>query len=304
MEDCPEKARGIISGMLQQGYAFGYLLATVFARALVDTTPHKWRPLYWFGAAVPVLIITFRLFLGETETYMERKRVRESGDGVGKTFMREGQVALKKHWMLLIYMVLLMAGFNFMSHGSQVSHVWPRILANLTAWSLTCDTICKTLTDHLHSPGPVPHYAHKPIQLHPECGDCDPSRGELGSYYRRHDHWLPIAKLRSSLQHHLHFDRRGSTTLSILFRPKRAYHGRCLLRAVLCARSVGSHPYPSNGIISRLTEGIRCRNLIPAGKLGIQCFEHHRSNDWRKIPTSAKDRGARQKSAEVSVWKR
>jgi MFS transporter, SHS family, lactate transporter len=44
LEDCPEAARGLISGMLQQGYAFGYLLATVFARALVDTTPHGWRP--------------------------------------------------------------------------------------------------------------------------------------------------------------------------------------------------------------------------------------------------------------------
>jgi hypothetical protein len=28
--------------------------------------------------------------------------------------MQEGKVALKKHWLLLIYMVLLMAGFNFM----------------------------------------------------------------------------------------------------------------------------------------------------------------------------------------------
>ena len=30
LEDCPEEARGVISGILQQGYAFGYLLATVF----------------------------------------------------------------------------------------------------------------------------------------------------------------------------------------------------------------------------------------------------------------------------------
>lgn len=44
LEDCPEEARGIISGMLQQGYAFGYLLATVFARAFVDTVGHGWRP--------------------------------------------------------------------------------------------------------------------------------------------------------------------------------------------------------------------------------------------------------------------
>ena len=47
LEDCPEKARGIISGILQQGYAFGYLLATVFARGLVNTTSHEWRPLFW-----------------------------------------------------------------------------------------------------------------------------------------------------------------------------------------------------------------------------------------------------------------
>jgi SHS family lactate transporter-like MFS transporter len=44
LEDCPEAARGIISGMLQQGYAFGYLLATAFARGLVNTTSHGWRP--------------------------------------------------------------------------------------------------------------------------------------------------------------------------------------------------------------------------------------------------------------------
>ena len=128
LEDCPERARGIISGMLQQGYAFGYLLATAFARALVDTTPHGWRPLYWFGAGIPVLIIIFRLFLGETDAYYERQRIRAANDSVGKTFVKEGKVALKKHWLLLIYMVLLMAGFNFMSHGSQ--DLYPTLLEN------------------------------------------------------------------------------------------------------------------------------------------------------------------------------
>lgn len=36
LEDCPKEARGIVSGFLQQGYTFGYLLATVFTRALVS----------------------------------------------------------------------------------------------------------------------------------------------------------------------------------------------------------------------------------------------------------------------------
>ena len=42
LEDCPDAARGLISGILQQGYAFGYLLATVFA---VSRTYFHFHPL-------------------------------------------------------------------------------------------------------------------------------------------------------------------------------------------------------------------------------------------------------------------
>lgn len=126
LEDCPKEARGLISGILQQGYAFGYLLATVFARALVDTTPHGWRPLFWFGAAPPVLLIVFRYFLDETEAFKARQAVRGATGNLGGTFVAEGKVALKNHWKILIYMVLLMAGFNFMSHGSQ--DLYPTLL--------------------------------------------------------------------------------------------------------------------------------------------------------------------------------
>jgi SHS family lactate transporter-like MFS transporter len=128
LEDCPPAARGIVSGMLQQGYAFGYLLAVVFSRALVGTTSHGWRPLFWFGACPPVLIIIFRLCLPETKVYQERQRVREASKNVSATFIAEGKIALQRHWMLLIYMVLLMAGFNFMSHGSQ--DLYPTMLKN------------------------------------------------------------------------------------------------------------------------------------------------------------------------------
>jgi SHS family lactate transporter-like MFS transporter len=119
LEDCPPLARGIISGMLQQGYAFGYLLATAFARGLVNTTSHGWRPLFWFGAGPPVLIIIWRLCLPETNAFRERQAVRAAGHNITGKFVSEGRIALKRHWLLLTYMVLLMAGFNFMSHGSQ-----------------------------------------------------------------------------------------------------------------------------------------------------------------------------------------
>ena len=145
LEDCPEAARGLISGMLQQGYAFGYLLATAFARGLVDTTSHGWRPLYWFGACPPVLIIIFRLCLPETSAFRDRAAVRHASGNLTSTFLAEGRVALKKHWILLLYLVLLMAGFNFMSHGSQ--DLYPLMLENQFEFSANAVTVTQVVAN-------------------------------------------------------------------------------------------------------------------------------------------------------------
>jgi SHS family lactate transporter-like MFS transporter len=145
LEDCPPEARGLISGMLQQGYAFGYLLATAFARGLVNTTSHGWRPLFWFGACPPVLIILFRLCLPETEAFKHRVAVREGKGNVAGTFVSEGKVALKKHWLLLVYLVLLMAGFNFMSHGSQ--DLYPTMLTNQFLFSANAVTVTQVVAN-------------------------------------------------------------------------------------------------------------------------------------------------------------
>jgi len=95
---------------------------------LVNTTPHTWRPLYWFAATLPILVIIFRLCLPETQAYRERELVRKQQPNISKIFLAEGKVAVRRHWVLLIYMVLLMAGFNFMSHGSQ--DLYPTMLQN------------------------------------------------------------------------------------------------------------------------------------------------------------------------------
>ena len=71
-----------------------------------------------------MLIIIFRLCLPENDAYLAQQRLRQQAaenelGSPAQTFMRQGKVALKRHWIVLTYMVLLMAGFNFMSHGSQ-----------------------------------------------------------------------------------------------------------------------------------------------------------------------------------------
>ncbi|KAH6989282.1 sugar transporter family protein [Ilyonectria sp. MPI-CAGE-AT-0026] len=153
LEDCPEEARGLVSGMLQQGYAFGYLLCAAFARGLVDTTSHGWRPLFWFGAGPPAIFIVVRLMLPETVAYRERTQLRleastnagTENDSVGKVFLKEGKVALKHHWLLLGYLVLFMAGFNFMSHGSQ--DLYPTMLTNQLGFSKTKVTVTQVVAN-------------------------------------------------------------------------------------------------------------------------------------------------------------
>lgn len=112
---------------------------------MVGTTSHGWRPLYWFGAAIPVLIIIYRLFLGETHAYTERVRVRKANGNLAGTFVAEGKVALRRHWLLLIYLVLLMAGFNFMSHGSQ--DLYPTMLLNQFKFSSDAETVTQVVAN-------------------------------------------------------------------------------------------------------------------------------------------------------------
>jgi SHS family lactate transporter-like MFS transporter len=113
LEDSPAKARGVLSGCFQAGYPAGYLLATAFFRALVDTTPHGWRPLYWFGACPPILIIIFRMMLPENRSWREREVATPTRSSASR-FFSEAKSAIMKNWLTVFYMVALMAGFNFM----------------------------------------------------------------------------------------------------------------------------------------------------------------------------------------------
>jgi MFS transporter, SHS family, lactate transporter len=121
LEDAPLESRGLLSGLLQEGYAFGYLLAAVFNLAITGNNPHGWRALFWFAAGPPVLLILWRMYLPETDAFnaIQEERREHGHQSVAKGFIKQALPTLKQHGFRLIYLVLLMAGFNFMSHGSQ-----------------------------------------------------------------------------------------------------------------------------------------------------------------------------------------
>lgn len=131
---CPKSARGIVSGLYQQGWALGYLLAVIFQRAIVYNSPKGWRALFWFSAGPPVLFIAWRLYLPEVDTFIEqqqklaiRKKYQQDNEEEGLTVTNSKfKKMIKTYWLILIYCVLLMSGFNFSSHGSQ--DLYPTLL--------------------------------------------------------------------------------------------------------------------------------------------------------------------------------
>lgn len=148
LDDCPPRAKGFISGLLQQGYAFGYLLAVIFTRALADTQSHQWRAMYWFAACVSAIITVSRALLPETNAFKEKKlreaMQRESGI-IPDPFLTKAGKAIKVYWLMIIYMVLLMAGFNFMSHSSQ--DLYPTFLTKQLGFSHNRSTVTNCLAN-------------------------------------------------------------------------------------------------------------------------------------------------------------
>src|SRR6267154_4683606 len=110
METLPAKARGLFSGILQQGYAFGYLLAAIVYWLVFPT--FGWRGLFVAGALPAFLVIYIRAHVPESPVW-ERNRAK------GERSRFDLRRFAKEHGKLLIYATLLMTAFNYMSHGTQ-----------------------------------------------------------------------------------------------------------------------------------------------------------------------------------------
>jgi SHS family lactate transporter-like MFS transporter len=146
MEALPTESRGLFSGILQQGYAFGYLLAAVVYWIVYPF--FGWRGLFIAGALPAGLVIFMRAHVPESPAWLRQKPAQDfwrivlrelalpgglllgavlafawGQYAVGTIIIAAGVVAalrLKpKHWTLFVYLILLMTAFNAMSHGTQ-----------------------------------------------------------------------------------------------------------------------------------------------------------------------------------------
>jgi SHS family lactate transporter-like MFS transporter len=151
METIPAKARGLVSGFLQEGYAVGYLLAALVYYLLFDRI--GWRGMFIVGVA-PALVSAL-IFLGvkESPSFEAARHTRDPGQhrhvwalgaiallvamvpsvlslftGIGVTTLiyavcvpvgLEGLWVFRSHWRIALYLAVMMTVFNLFSHGTQ-----------------------------------------------------------------------------------------------------------------------------------------------------------------------------------------
>lgn len=108
MERVPTRFRGILSGLLQQGYAIGFLLAAGAYFLLFDR--YGWRPLFLLGSAPALFSAAFILVrVKESEVWLQHRH--STWAGIGRT--------LAAHWKLFLYFTTFMMAMHMSAHGTQ-----------------------------------------------------------------------------------------------------------------------------------------------------------------------------------------
>ena len=129
MESLPTKARGLFSGILQQGYAVGYLLAALVYWIVF---PHfGWRGLFIAGSLPALLVIYIRARVPESPVWQKHRETRRPRPRLS--------VFIKQHGALFLYAALLMTAFNYMSHGTQ--DLYPTYLEKQRGFGVSAKSI-------------------------------------------------------------------------------------------------------------------------------------------------------------------
>jgi SHS family lactate transporter-like MFS transporter len=123
LESASPRLRGLLSGLLQEGYAIGNLLSALAFRLLypVFNTWYPgsgWRMMFFLGGLPALLSLFIRSRVKESAAWHEHR-----------TDWTSYRRSLPQFWKRFVYLVLLMTMMNFMSHGTQ--DMYPTLLGSL-----------------------------------------------------------------------------------------------------------------------------------------------------------------------------
>ncbi len=107
MEKVPPKRRGLLSGILQEGYNVGYLLAACCYFFVFPAW--GWRAMFFIGG-VPALVALFVRFKVKESEVWQKTRYHDWGN------LTRG---ILQNWKLFLYLAAMMTMMHFAGHGTQ-----------------------------------------------------------------------------------------------------------------------------------------------------------------------------------------
>jgi SHS family lactate transporter-like MFS transporter len=129
LESLPAEGRGFFSGLLQEGYVMGNILAAVvylmfpYLHGVGSFT--AWRVLFLVGAVPSLLLLVLLRKVDESPAWLVRRRVARVKDGRSlRSRVKEGLGYLPS----LLALTVLMTAFMAFSHGTQ--DLYPTFLKN------------------------------------------------------------------------------------------------------------------------------------------------------------------------------
>src|SRR5437899_1257433 len=108
-ETLPAEGRGFFSGLLQEGYVVGYLMAAIVYGTLFPIL--GWRGMFAIGALPAFLVIYIRSNVDESPAWLQGQVERKAERRLGKD--------IASHAGIFVFLVVLMFAFNSFSHGTQ-----------------------------------------------------------------------------------------------------------------------------------------------------------------------------------------
>lgn len=108
-ETLPAEGRGFFSGLLQEGYVVGYLMAALVYGALFPLV--GWRGMFVIGALPAFLVIYIRTKVEESPAWLQGRASRKAESSLGRDVLT--------HVGIFLFLVVLMFAFNLFSHGTQ-----------------------------------------------------------------------------------------------------------------------------------------------------------------------------------------
>ena len=117
MEGAPAHRRGLLSGVLQEGYAAGNVLAAVFYFFCFQSL--GWRWLFILSSAPAIPLVLYIVFFVKESTVWQQNQVH-------KLSWSQQHREILSHWKLFLYLLLFMTAMMFASHGTQ--DIYPTFL--------------------------------------------------------------------------------------------------------------------------------------------------------------------------------